>query len=790
MKAIITIPKMFLLKTLFSVTIIYLFSFFSIFAYPDFVYPDALKYKTDRPFCLEEGKNLDGYSDIYLLADPLTVDNSRFISRTYGSGGGNYTVTLRTSQPGTINVQSSQGWISATRPLSDANVGGVYTVSFSLNSNPEVYERRGRIEYSLSSYGGTIQGRATVEIIQAGTSIRINPTVREVVPKGEKFSVDVAWEKDCWSVQTNESWLQIVSPPGGCGSNDSGLGIPDYSPFYEGFVEISALPNLSRVRRTGYLNFTSNGRTITLTVSQNPEKFLEVSPPEMVFPDRATAVSSSNQSITIQSNISWRVSSNVLWINLEGVSPGGVLTGSNDRTIKIGTDLHSGSLPRTGKITINGDNGLIVREINVTQDGDNITDILEVDPTSLSFSYKGGEAKLNIAVNPASNPDWSYQISNNSWLSARKVGNQLVVNATANNDFIFSRNNTITITSGSITKNIPVGQAKKDKFNLSQAIHETDHTSKTLGFSLDANVAWKVVSINVPWITLDEPSNGQADAYDNSLRLNISSNTTTKVGSRRGQITLAPRSGDLPSLVIFIIQHEAPYLDATPSLYQFRSGGGLATIGISTNQRNVQVSGLPNWLTSEVVQNPGAYLKLTALPNPTNSERSQNITLNVGGILKIVQILQDPADFLTVLPANILQFDAESNLSKTFEIQSNVEWEIIRNVGWINYLYPTSDEKYKSVSIVLDPNSSTASRQTDLIIRSTTVIGLELAYRIYQNGAIPNVAPNSVIRYNPSEGEYPLTVNFTGEDSYDQDGDISAYFWDFGDGSNSSATNP
>ncbi|MFN8138641.1 MAG: PKD domain-containing protein [Fimbriimonadales bacterium] len=53
-----------------------------------------------------------------------------------------------------------------------------------------------------------------------------------------------------------------------------------------------------------------------------------------------------------------------------------------------------------------------------------------------------------------------------------------------------------------------------------------------------------------------------------------------------------------------------------------------------------------------------------------------------------------------------------------------------------------------------------------------------------------NQYPVAVINPGPTGGDIPLTINFTSNGSYDPDGNIAAYDWDFGDGSTSTAPNP
>lgn len=60
----------------------------------------------------------------------------------------------------------------------------------------------------------------------------------------------------------------------------------------------------------------------------------------------------------------------------------------------------------------------------------------------------------------------------------------------------------------------------------------------------------------------------------------------------------------------------------------------------------------------------------------------------------------------------------------------------------------------------------------------------------YPTASSSGVAPVSVLNALPSSGYAPLDVGFFGNQSYDPDGNIVAYYWDFGDGSSSTEANP
>ncbi|MEM4259891.1 MAG: PKD domain-containing protein [Candidatus Woesearchaeota archaeon] len=53
-----------------------------------------------------------------------------------------------------------------------------------------------------------------------------------------------------------------------------------------------------------------------------------------------------------------------------------------------------------------------------------------------------------------------------------------------------------------------------------------------------------------------------------------------------------------------------------------------------------------------------------------------------------------------------------------------------------------------------------------------------------------NHAPIAIANATPQQGYAPLIVHFRGDQSYDPDRDTITYYWDFGDGENSTETNP
>jgi PKD repeat protein len=76
----------------------------------------------------------------------------------------------------------------------------------------------------------------------------------------------------------------------------------------------------------------------------------------------------------------------------------------------------------------------------------------------------------------------------------------------------------------------------------------------------------------------------------------------------------------------------------------------------------------------------------------------------------------------------------------------------------------------------------TYTRSGDYRARLTVTDDQGASGTSYVTISLENIPPVAVARANPTSGSDPLTVNFDGSQSYDPDGTIVSYHWDFGDG--------
>jgi hypothetical protein len=158
--------------------------------------------------------------------------------------------------------------------------------------------------------------------------------------------------------------------------------------------------------------------------------------------------------VAVSSNRSWVVTSNQSWVTLNKN------TGIGNDSINIMVAANTG-LSRTALITFIA--GLITKTLTINQDSFTTADILSLDKDSINTSFG---ASLNT-VQVSSNRSWTVS-SNQSWCGVSTVtgsgnGSFNVINS-INNTGLF-RNAFVTVTAGSITKNVYVGQSASVGFN-------------------------------------------------------------------------------------------------------------------------------------------------------------------------------------------------------------------------------------------------------------------------------------------------------------------------------------
>jgi mannan endo-1,4-beta-mannosidase len=258
--------------------------------------------------------------------------------------------------------------------------------------------------------------------------------------------------------------------------------------------------------------------SVIASVFGPPANNLTVSPTTLSFGSGATS-----SPVTVTANVSWTVTDNQTWIS---VSP---TSGANNGSFNVSATANTSSTSRTGTVTVTG--GGISRAISVTQAGQT-SNTLNVTPASLSFS----SVTSTGAVQVTSNVSWTVS-DDQTWLSASVASGSgnATFNVTAQaNTGTTSRNATVTVSGGGITRTIPVTQAGTTANNLT-----VNPTSLSLGaaasnssIAVTANVSWTVTD-DQTWLSAS-PTSGSGNG---SFTVAATANTGTT--SRNGTVTVS-----------------------------------------------------------------------------------------------------------------------------------------------------------------------------------------------------------------------------------------------------------
>ena len=127
-------------------------------------------------------------------------------------------------------------------------------------------------------------------------------------------------------------------------------------------------------------------------------------------------------------------------------------------------------------------------------------------------------------------------------------------------------------------------------------------------------------------------------------------------------------------------------------------------------------------------------------------------------------------------PLRALLFDPNTSGSTAeYRIDSSTTWypmsRVVTNPNLWEALWDSSGLNEGEHSIEVRATGSEGTVRTDTI-------------SVYVDAGSTNIPPVAIASGNPVTGVAPLEVDFDGSASTDEDGTISSYLWDFGDGSN------
>ena len=406
----------------------------------------------------------------------------------------------------------------------------------------------------------------------------------------------------------------------------------------------------------------------------------------------------------ITSNADWTATSDRGWLTLSRAS------GTNNATVTATAGQNTATSLRTATITLTA-TGVTDRTIAVTQAAAAAT--LSVNPTSLDFIATGEGKSFSIT----SNGDWT-AASNRGWLTLSRASgtNNVIVRATAGpNTTTSSRTATITLTAnGAADRTITVRQAAPATLSVSPGILAFVATGAWKNFMITSNTTWRVAS-NRGWLTLTRTSG----TNNMTVRATAGPNTTTSL--RTATITLT--ANGVPDQTIAVTQAAAAAtLSVSPGTLAFAATGAEKSFSITSNTIwTAAVSTGGSWLTlNRTSGTNNATVRATAGPNTTTSLREATILLTANGVAdQTIAVIQAAAAATLSVSPGILNFVATGE-GKNFMITSNADWTAASDRGWLT-LSRTSGTNNATVRATAGPNTATSLRTATITLTANGV---------------------------------------------------------------------
>jgi len=267
-------------------------------------------------------------------------------------------------------------------------------------------------------------------------------------------------------------------------------------------------------------------------------------------------------------------------------------------------------------------------------------------------------------------------------------------------------------------------------------------SSGNTSFSVSSNISWSV-SDDADWLSVS-PTSG---SNDGTLAANYQENTSSS--SRTGTITVS--GGGLTDIVTVTQDGKTSsgYLNVSPNSRTVNSSAGNTTFNISSDI-SWTVTDDADWLSTTPTSGSGdATLTASFYENSTMNQRTATISVIGGGITRTVTVVQEAqvtSPFLTVTPTN--QNVSVNSGSITFNIESNVNWEVRDDADWLSKT-PKNGNGNATLTVNYENNKLAVNRVATITITgggiTRTVTVTQEAAKAYLNisPAIRNVPANA-----------------------------------------------
>ena len=435
----------------------------------------------------------------------------------------------------------------------------------------------------LFSYNGIGQASNKIVVTQAPASINASTKTLKFENTAGEIKVEVTSESK-WTASTSYSWINVTPNSGEAGTSS---------------ITISVSPNTSVDERIGYV-FLSIGleERIQIPIKQRGI-YIETDKSQYDFD-----ASSGTQTIQVNSNTSWQVSSVPSWIKVDKTS------GTGNSAIKVTVEDNPNTTERNGEFEISQPGLSAMATVKVHQKGKTF----DVAVTTLTFNDKEESQTITIATDGT----WR-AYSSAEWIKVSPetaTGNSTLTITVQENATDGERSGSVNIIMGDASATVAIVQKGK-YFTIDNSL--LDFTSKggELKVTLTTNAPWsarKDETIN--WLSIS-PTNGTDNA---TVKVTASDNASINDRSANVYFDALGRS------VNILVSQKARYLTVDANELLFYSKGGTSNAVTISTDGTYSINCSDNWLT---ISRNGDSFTVTASENGTKDARIGKITISL-----------------------------------------------------------------------------------------------------------------------------------------------------------------
>lgn len=427
----------------------------------------------------------------------ISVDNDKI---GIGSEGGPVTIKVSSNIDYTYSIRESDSWIRRNDNPEPKELQDSY-IELLVDENDNAETRTGYITITSGDCS------KEVTIIQKGVTVfEIGNHEYNVGSDGDYIKIDITSNVGFTYEVSDNSWIKEVTQPLGTSLSELSFKIE---------------PNSAYMSRRGHIVFTNefDYSVDTVYVNQYQKDALIVDQDSIV-----TESGGGQISIDVSSNIDYEYSIDEGddWIHPAGTPAAEGLT---DTRINLIVDKYDAMEDRVGRITVSS--GKYSQEVKIIQRG---KPQLKIGCHEYNVGSDGG----NIEIEITANVEYSYEISDNSWIKKAASSSFKIEK---NESYVSRRGYIVFINEADKSKDtVYVNQAQKDALIVGIDSVEVESDGGPLTIKISSNVDYTyTIGENDDWI---HPSgNPLSDGLkDSNIYLNIDKNDNPE--SRTGSITV------------------------------------------------------------------------------------------------------------------------------------------------------------------------------------------------------------------------------------------------------------